>query len=255
MTNKITIHKKNEIVRGTDGYSLMAKRALNTIYWAVQKHNLYNSSEFNIRFSTLREKMNLNSTNDYVDDIKSALIELRKPMELNHFYHPVDKIEYLWLSISFLDKAGFSKNDQGEWVVNISVNALIRHLMQLEGNFTKLELLPYLHKFRTKYATKLYEYLSSFRGYRYLDISQKHLIQLLALDENSKYKYMSDLTILLQRQLKEISKKSDLIDVKLMNSKLLSKDKKFRIRINPNSKKDAKKLEAQTALENLIKRF
>ncbi len=255
MKQKITIHKKNEIVRGTDDYSLMAKRALNTIYWAVQKHNLYSSPEVNIRFSTLREKMNLTSTNDYVDDIKSALIELRKPMELNHYYHPVDKREYLWLSISFLDKAGFSKNEQGEWVVNIAVNALIKHLMQVEGNFTKLELLPYLHKFRTKYATKLYEYLESFKGYRYLDISQNHLMLLLSLDENSKYKYYSQLKELLERQLNEIAKKSDLTEVKLMNSKLLTKEKKFRIRINPKSKKDADKLQAQTALDSLIKRF
>jgi len=255
MKTKITIHKKNEIVRGTDDYSLMAKRALNTIYWAVQKHELYNSTEFNIRFSTLREKMNLTSTNDYVDDIKSALIELRKPMELNHYYHPVDKKDYLWLSISFLDKAGFSKNEQGEWVVNISVNALIRHLMQVDGNFTKLELLPYLHKFRTKYATKIYEYLNSFKGYRYLDISQSHLMQLLALNEDSKYKYYSQLKELLERQLKEIAKKSDLTEVKLMNSKLLTKDRKFRIQINPKSKKDAEKLEAQTTLESLVKRF
>jgi len=255
MKQKITIHKKNELVRGTDDYSLMAKRALNTIYWALQKHNLYDSPEINIKFSTLREKMNLTSTNDYVEDIKSALIELRKPMELNHYYHPVDKREYLWLSISFLDKAGFSKNEQGEWVVNIAVNTLIKHLMQVEGNFTKLELLPYLHKFRTKYATKLYEYLESFSAYRYLDISQKHLMQLLALSEDSKYIYMSKLTTLLERQLKEIAKKSDLTEVKLMKSKLLTKEKKFRIKINPKSKKDADKLQAQTTLESLIKRF
>ena len=255
MIEKITIHKKNEIVRGTDDYSLMAKRALNTIYWAVQKHDLYNSLEINIRFSTLREKMNLTSTNDYVEDIKGALIELRKPLELNHYYHPVDKREYIWLSISFLDKAGFSKNDQGEWIVNISVNALIRHLMQIDGNFTKLELLPYLHKFRTKYATKIYEYLQSFKGYRYLDISQKHLMQLLALDEHSKYKYMSDLTTLLERQLKEISKKSNLTEVKLMNSKLLKKEKKFRILINPKSKKDVEKIQSKSIIDSLIKRF
>jgi hypothetical protein len=255
MKTKTTIHKKNELVRGTDDYSLMAKRALNTIYWAIQKHKLYNSKELNIRFSTLREKMNLTSTNDYVEDIKNALIELRNPMELNHYYNPMDKREYLWLSISFLDKAGFFKNKQGEWIVNISVNPLIKHLMQIEGNFTKLELLPYLHKFRTKYATKLYEYLQSFKGYRYLDISQKHLMQLLALSDKSKYKYYSQLKELIERQLREISKKSDLTDVKIVNSKVLSKEKKFRIQINPKSKKDADKLQAQSTLESLIKRF
>jgi len=254
MKHKITIHKKNEIVRGTDDYSVLAKRALNTIYWAIQKHELYDAVELNIKFSTLREKMNLTKTNDYVEDIKKALVELRKPMELNHYYHPVDKVEYLWLSISFLDKAGFIKRDN-EWFVNISVNSLVRHLMQVEGNFTKLELLPYLHSFRTKYATKIYEYLQSFKGYRYLDISQSHLMQLLGLDEDSKYKYHSQLKELLERQLREIAKKSDLTEVKVIKSKLLTKEKKFRIQINPKSKKDADKLQAQSTLESLIKRF
>jgi hypothetical protein len=80
-------------------------------------------------------------------------------------------------------------------------------------------------------------------------------MQLLALNEESKYKYYSQLKELLERQLKEISKKSNLTEVKLMNSKLLTKEKKFRIQINPKSKKDADKLEAQTALDSLIKRF
>jgi len=41
MTKKITIHKKNEMIRGGDRYSIYAKRLMNTIYWALQKHNLY----------------------------------------------------------------------------------------------------------------------------------------------------------------------------------------------------------------------
>jgi hypothetical protein len=101
----------------------------------------------------------------------------------------------------------------------------------------------------------LYEYLKSFGGYRYLDITQKHLMKLLNLDEKSKYRYMSDLTILLERQLKDIAKKTDLKEVKLIKSKALSKEKTFRIIINPKSKKDVEKTEAKTALENLIKRF
>jgi hypothetical protein len=254
MKQKVTIHKKNEIVRGTDDYTLMAKRALNTIYWAIQKHNLYSHEYIAIRFSTMREVMNLQKDNRYVEIIKDGLNELLKPMELNNFYHPVHKERFQWFSCSVLDEAGFKKSNN-EWVVHIRVNPLFKHLIQVEGNFTPLELLPYLHKFRTKYATKLYEYLISFKGYRYLNISQQHLMQLLALKEDSKYKYMSDLTILLERQINEISKKSDLTEIKLMKSKLLTKDKNFRIRINPKSKKDADKLEAYTALEGLIKRF
>jgi len=47
---------------------------------------------------------------------------------------------------------------------------------------------------------------------------------------------MSDLSILIERQIKEIVTKSDLKEVKLMKSKSLSKDRVFRIIINPKSK-------------------
>ena len=232
----------------------MAKRTLNTIYWALQKHEWYKHEYIAIKFSTMREMMNLQKDNRYVEILQDSLDELLQPMTLNNFYHPVHKETFQWFSCGVLDEAGYKKKDN-EWVVHLRVNPLLKHLMQTDGNFTKLELLPYLHKFRTKYATKIYEYLHSFKGYRYLDISQNHLMQLLALDGESKYKYYSQLKELLERQLKEIAKKSDLTEVKLMNSKLLTKDKKFRIQINPKSKKDANKLEAQTTLESLIKRF
>jgi len=254
MKQKITIHKKNEVVRGTDDYSLMAKRALNTIYWALQKYECYKHEYIAIRFKTMREMMNLQKDNRYVEILQNSLDELLQPMTLNNFYHPVHKRTFQWFSCAVLDEAGYEKKNN-EWVVHLRVNPLLKHLMQTDGNFTKLELLPYLHRFRTKYATKLYEYLQSFKGYRYLPISQNHLMKLLAIDENSSYKYYGDLSRLLERQLKEIAKKSDLTEVKLMKSKLLTKEKTFRIQINPKSKKDADKLEAQTALASLIKRF
>ena len=52
---EITIHKKNEIVRGGDRLSLIGKRALNAIYYLIQKNNLYNAYKIKIRFSTLRQ--------------------------------------------------------------------------------------------------------------------------------------------------------------------------------------------------------
>ena len=81
------------------------------------------------------------------------------------------------------------------------------------------------------------------------------MMKLLNLDEKSKYRYMSDLSTMVERQLKEIAKKSDLPNVKLIKSKTLSKDKIFRVQINPKSKKEVDKTEAKTALDNLIKRF
>ena len=256
MKKKISIHKKNEIIRGADDYSVMAKRALNTVYWAYQRYpNSWKHDTANISFATIRKMMNLESDNRYVDTIKEALIELRKPTNLNNYYHPIDQCEYAWYSMSFLDEAGFKKDDKGEWFVTARISRLIAHLIQQDGNFTPLELIPYANSFRTKYAMKLYEYLRSFRHSKYLNITQKHMMTLLALDENSKYKYMSDLTILIERQLKDIAKKSDLTEVRLMKSKTLQKERTFRIVINPKGTKNVEKTEAKTALDNLIKRF
>jgi len=51
------------------------------------------------------------------------------------------------------------------------------------GNFTKLELIDIVNKLRTKYAMKLYEYLQSLGGYKYIDITHKHMLKLLGLIE------------------------------------------------------------------------
>lgn len=255
MKKKITIHKKHEIVRGTDDYSTMGKRALNTVYWAMQKHQMYNHDHMIIRFSTMRKMMNLESDQRYVETIKVALLELMQPMQLNNFHHPIHDEVFQWYATSVLDEAGFKKNENNEWVVHIKVSTLVRYIMQLKGGFTPLELIPYANQFRTKYAMKLYEYLKSFGAYSYLDITHKHMMKLLALDNKSSYKYYGDLLRLVERQIKEITKKSDFQQVKLLKSKALSKDKIFRIQINPKSKKEVDKTVAKTALDNLIKRF
>ena len=255
MKKKVTIHKKHELVRGTDDYSVMGKRALNTVYWAMQKHQMYKHDHMIIRFSTMRRMMNLESDQRYVETIKDALLELMKPMEINNFHHPIHDEVFQWYATSVLDEAGFKKNEDNEWVVHIKVSTLVRYIMQLKGGFTPLELIEYANSFRTKYAMKLYEYLRSFGAYSYLDITHKHMIKLLNLDEKSKYRYYSDLYILVERQTKEIAKKSDLQQVKLLKSKALAKDKIFRIQINPKSKKEVDKTEAKTALDNLVKRF
>ena len=255
MKKKITIHKKHELVRGTDDYSVMGKRALNTVYWAMQKHQLYKHDHMIIRFSTMRSMMNLESDQRYVETIKEALLELMKPMEVNNFTHPISKEHFQWYATNVLNEAGFKKNENNEWVVHVKVSPLVRYIMQLEGGFTPLELIPYANQFRTKYAMKLYEYLKSFGAYKYLNITHGHMMKLLSLAEDSSYKYYGDLSRLVERQLKDIVNKSDLKEVILIKSKTLSKEKIFRIIINPNSKKDVEKIEAKTALDNLVKRF
>jgi hypothetical protein len=103
---------------------------------------------------------------------------------------------------------------------------------------------------------KLYEYLKSFGAFKYIDITQKHIMKLLGIDENhNTYKHYAKLKPLIERQLKDIANKSDLKEVRLMNSKILAKEKTFRIIINPKNKRNVDKITAKTALENLIKRF
>ena len=253
----ITIHKKNELIRGGDTYSINAKRALNAIYWGLQKHKLYEDEYFTFTFITLRNMMSLQNDNRYIDRMKEALQELQQPLSLNNFYHPLQKQTFDWYSISFLDEVGFKKVNE-EWVAIIKTNPTIKHLMQIKGNFTEIDLIQYMNKFRTKYAMKLYEYLKSFGNYRYLDIPQSHLMRLFGLDEDNKtYKYYGDLRRLLERQLKELIKKSDLKELKLDDSKQLKKDKVFRIYINPKAKKKtAPKEDIKKILEGLsINRF
>jgi len=244
----IKIHKKNEIIRGKDRHSVMAKRALNAVYWAFQKHKIKgNKVLFN--FTTLRKLLKLENDNRYVETIKEAMRELREPIELNNFKHP-NGTKYDWYSLSFLDEVGFDKKDD-EWKVELTVNATMRTMMLEKKNFTLIELEPYMNNLRTKYSMKLYEYLKSFGAYRYLNITQNHLMKLFNIEDNKTYKYYSDLTRLLERQLTEISKKTDLVDVKLIKTPTLKKDKIFRIIISPKSKKDADSIQAKTVLDNM----
>jgi len=251
MTKKVTIHKKNEIVRGTDEYSINAKRALNAIYWALQKYDYYKHDYVPIRFATLKDTMGLQNVEDYVQRIKEAMQELRKPLELNNFYHPIQQKKFDWYSLSFLDEVGFPKEDK-ERVAVIKVNPFMKHLMQLDGNFTKMELIPYANKFRTKYAMKMYEYLKSFESYYYLDICDEHMRKLLNIQDIKKYQYFSTLSQLVERQMKEITSKSDLNEVTF---KAIKVTKTFRFLINKKSKKNAGKAEAKATLDNLIKRI
>jgi peptidyl-tRNA hydrolase len=260
---KITIHKRNEIVRGADLYSLNAKRCFNAIYYLYQKNReLFAKYEekgvsyMSIKFSTLRNLMSLEKDNNYVEIIKEAIRELQTTLiELNNWTNPVTGKKYLWYSTKFLNDAHISKDNN--IAVSLEISTLFKELMIDQKNFTPLNLIEYMNKFRTKYAMKLYEYLKSFGGYKYIDISQKHLLKLLGLPEDHKtYKYYYELKRVIERQLKEIANKTDLKEVKLLNYKSLAKEKIFRIIINPKaSKKTAKPKEIEDVLNAMIKRF
>jgi hypothetical protein len=261
----ITIHKANEIVRGGDNLSVYGKRALNAIYYLIQM----NVNKGNIRaieqaeyipleFPYLRKMMNLEKVESYIKEIEKALTELQQPIQLNNFKNPRDGQIYNWYSISFISEASW-KLDNNKKIAYVALSPLVKWLMinTNNGNFTKLELIDVVNKLRTKYAMKLYEYLKSFGGYKYIDISQKHLLKLLGLPEDHKtYKHYAKLKTVIERQLKEIANKTDLKEVKLLNYKSLAKEKIFRIIINPKaSKKTAKPKEIEDVLNAMIKRF
>jgi len=256
MMNDVTIHKRNELTRGSDDYSLNAKRCLNAIYYIVQKNNLYKKDYFLLSFATLKKMMNLEKNEDYIERIKSAFLELEQPMQLNNFYHPILKETFNWYSMSFLDEAGFRKENNNQTSAVVRVNPVIKHLMQLDGNFTKLDLIYHMNKFRTKYAMKLYEFLKSFEDYQYIQLSQQHTMKLLGINEDDiTNKHYSKLKVLIDRQLKEIIKKTDLKEIKREDSKELSKSKIYKIYIDPKSKKVPKVIDIEQSINDIIKRF
>jgi len=261
--SNITIFKRNEVARGTDMYSLNAKKCFNAIYYIYQKNrDMFAQYEDNniaymsLKFSTLRDIMGLQKDNNYVEVIKDAIRELQTTLiELNNWVNPANGKKYAWYSTKFLNDANVEHDNIV--TVQLEISTLFKQLMRAHINFTPLDLVQYMNKFRTKYAMKLYEYLKSFGNYRYLDIPQSHLMRLFGIDEKSKYRYMSDLSILLERQIKELLKKSDLKELKLDDSKQLKKDKIFRIYINPRAKKKtATKEDTKQILDSLsINRF
>ena len=261
--SNITIFKRNEVARGTDMYSLNAKKCFNAIYYIYQKNrDMFAQYEDNniaymsLKFSTLRDIMGLQKDNNYVEVIKDAIRELQTTLiELNNWVNPANGKKYAWYSTKFLNDANVEHDNIV--TVQLEISTLFKQLMRAHINFTPLDLVQYMNKFRTKYAMKLYEYLKSFGNYKYLDIPQSHLMRLFGIDEKSKYRYMSDLSILLERQIKELIKKSDLKELKLDNSKQLKKDKIFRIYINPRAKKKtATKEDTKQILDSLsINRF
>jgi len=235
---EITIHKKNEFIRGEDSLTLTGKRALNAIYYLIQRHNFYDVYKFKIKFATLRETMCLNQNNDYIERIKDALRELMETIELNNWTNPIDGITYNWYATRFLNEASFYKDKETkEWIAVIEPNKTTTNLMKLKENFTELSLLPIMNKLRTRYSVKLYEFFKSFERFRYIDLPQDYLLKILGLQENKTYKSYSAFFRLLQRQIKELNKKTEFENLKMVEpTKQMKKDKYFRFIINPKNK-------------------
>lgn len=245
------LRKRNEIVRGVEDYSLLARRASNFIYYAIQKENLYDYRFITFRFATLRKAMGLMNNEDYVQRMKDALSELMYTIELHNYTH-IDGKKYNWFATRYLNEVRFEKKENGEWVAHIEINNTIKELMKLKkGNFTELDLLIYQNKMRTKYGMKLYEFLKSFQSYRYVTFTANHIRKLLSLENSKTYKHFSDLKRLIERQVKEIKDKTDLNRLELE----ITKDKAFKFIINPaTDKKTPTETDKERVLNNLVQK-
>lgn len=263
----ITLHKSNEITRGGDNLSIFGKRLINAIYYLIQTNvndgnvmAIENAAYLPLEFPYLRKMMGLEKTESYIKKIECAFLELHEPIQLNNFKNPRDGKVYNWYSISMISEASWSISNNKK-TAYIALSPLLKWLMintHKGGNFTPLALIPTVNKLRTRYAMKLYEYLKSFNNYKYLDISQNHLMRLFGIDDEHKtYKDFAQLNRLVERQIKDLIKKSDLKELKLHDDKTLKKEKVFRFLINPKaSKKNVEKSKANEILKAIqVKRF
>jgi len=251
------IRKRNEMTRGGDNLSLHAKRALNTIYYLLQGHQEHLNYEYvSISFSALRKYMRLEKNERYVAIIKEALQELRQPIELHNFYHPLlDKV-FEWYSLSLIDEAGFPRHGK-ERVAIVKLNEMLKDLISKkikQGNYTPLDL-SIINSFRNPHASKVYEFLKSFEQYRYIDITQEYLLRILGLSETKTYQNYADLKRLLKRQIKEIKNKSDLKDITLMEGKDFAKQKIFRIIISNKGQRTPTQFNIRAAVDEIVNRF
>lgn len=246
----ITIHKSNHVIRGTDSYSLNAKKLFNAIYWGLQKHEGWRYDHLDFRQTTMRDLMNLKSNKNYGEILKKATEELMQPLELRNFIDK-DGRKVEWALINLIEYAELKLVDSKR-ILRIVPTKKFKEMVQIQSNFTKLELIETTNKLSTDYAMKLYEYLKSFENYRYLDIKQDEINKLLRINTEGEYRYYSALGKLIKRQLNIINKKTDLKELSLIENK---KEKIYRIMINPKGSKDkpTNKTDVLTALT--IKRF
>jgi len=199
--NEITIHKKNEIIRGKpidENLSLEAKRCLNTVYYIVQKsinNNENNEKKFQLSFQEFKKLMGI-TDNNYIYIIRNAIKELQRPFQLYNYKISTNE-KVLWHSTVFISDFKIIEKNK-EKIVHFELNSTIYDLIKETGNFTELEFKT-IQKFKTKYSSILYEYLKSYSNLSKLKLSLEMLNSIFI----TNYEYLSDVKKVLNRILKE----------------------------------------------------
>ena len=146
------LRKNNAVTDAKNGeLSLGAMKSLDVIlqiYHEKQEPKIY------LEISYLRKKLGLERNNDYVDRIKSYLLELKLPFELRDFRDIETGKKISWALTSFLHDVKSYKESQHLVEINIS-ESFIEYMIDRAG-YTSIDL-SLSKKFKTKYGYKIYE--------------------------------------------------------------------------------------------------
>ena len=197
------LRKNNAITDAKNGeLSLGAMKSLDAILQVYQEKQ---ETKMQLELSYLRKKLGLQNNNDYVDRIKTYLLELKLPFELRDFNDIKSGKRVSWALTSFLHDVKSFKDTQHLIEINISEN-FIDYMVEKAG-YTNIDL-SLSQKFNSKYGYKIYEmYLRYYSIPNKID-SQMGTIKKDLTELNDKFgtnhKHASKMLEGISRGLKEI---------------------------------------------------
>ena len=216
---EFSIHKRNEIIRGSNTYSLVAHKLANAIYHHIQLNRIFKDEVFEIRINTLRDIMGLTNNNNYIDVIKKSVKELAMPIEL----YNLDRItghrkrgqDTLWQVVQFLHDPEIYKEGKDVFLeARMSPTMRVLIANSAEGNFTPLVLNKHLNDVKSKHSYVLYEYMKSFENFNVIGnkipLDFERLDHMFNLEHNKKYRYFSSFKQLLERCVEDLNNNTDM---------------------------------------------
>lgn len=235
---EVSIHKRIEMIRGSNTYSLSAQKLGNAIYHHVQYNRIFQDKRFKIPIASLREIMGLEKSNSYNSTIEKAVMELATPIML----YNIDKLtgmakkgqNTLWQVAQFLIEPEMVKQGK-EMYIEAQMSPILRVLIasSSEGSFTQLVLNTHLNKVKSKHSYILYEYIQSFKDFNILggrvELGQDRLDNMFNMEHNKKYIYFSSFKPLLERCIKDLNANTDM-SLELATDKSLKKYYVYRIK-------------------------
>jgi len=247
----ITIHKRNEIIRGANTYSLLAQRVGNAVYHHVQLNKVYKDEEFSMKINVIRSITGLDNNHNYIKVIEKAIMELAQPIQL----YNLDRItghrkrgHSMWQAVQFLHDPEIYKEGK-DLFLRAKMSSLMRVLIASneQGNFTPLVLNQHLNKVKSKHSYILYEYMKSFEDFNIvgnkIPLDFERLDHMFNLKYNKKYKYFSSFKQLLERCIEDLNDNTDMC-VELSVNK---SEKKYYIhRLKNKEEATRKKVREQT---------